>query len=313
MRRVVTATRSTAIALLPLFAFVHQTDTATAQGEAIFARAEKVAQNDAHARYANYDVVVSFDAGGPPRVDTWATTEDLTHAAVYADIFSQQEHRSPTTPHGSNLVFGLALQPATQDGVGASGDSQTETAVQSHPVNPQVTGDPIGPVAFAVDQNFGLTPPQTYAVVNNTADFSAHAQALTVIGRTGATETPRYRVTLAGTSGPLDHLVLTPLRDPYHNRLRELWVDDASGQVREAIVQGIGDRAPFDRARWDVTFVRKEGATYVETERALGPIDFGGGTVLHDITVTFDRLELTSAYPKALIGISTPVQALHDP
>lgn len=35
----------------------------------------------------------------------------------------------------------------------------------------------------------------------------------------------RYAVTLIDDDASTDHLALTPLRDPYHNRLREVWID----------------------------------------------------------------------------------------
>ncbi len=313
MRGVRTA-RTLVIALLPLVFFIHEADTATTQGEAIFARAVQAAQKDAYPNYARYDVTVRFVNGTRRHVDTWETTEDLEHGTIIADIFTQEERRRPTTAEGANVVFTIGIQPVGPRAIGASpGSASTTMGFQSAPVNPERTGDPVGPVAFAVDQNFGLTPPRSYLVTHDVDAFVAGGSGFALIGHTG-TERERYRVALLDDDGVTDHLALTPLRDPYHNRLRELWVDASTADVREAIVQGVGDHAPFDRIRWDVTFALKDGGTYVAAERALEPIDYGRGVLLSDARITFDQLTLSATSPfSTTFGISTRVQTLHDP
>jgi hypothetical protein len=288
--------------LVPLF-FVHQTDTSTAQAEALFERAVRVAQSDARAPYATYNVAVAFRNGDHRIVDTWATTEDLSHATIIADAFTQEERRSPSVSRGSNLVFGIDAASGTGAPIG----------LRSNPVNPERTFDPIGPVAFAVDQDFGLTPPHSYVVTHDVASFAANADGLATIGRAG-TQLDRYRVSLIASDGTTAHLALTPLRDAYHNRLREVWVELATAYVDEAIVAGVGNRAPLDRVRWDVTFARKDGGTYVAEERALDPIDCGRAGRLENVIITFGNLSLTSRSPfTTTIGIATPVQTLGDP
>jgi hypothetical protein len=295
---------SLVIALLPLIAFVHEADTSTAQGEAIFARAVQAAEHEAYANDATYAVTVRFANGARHVTDTWNTTEDIAHGTVIADAFSQEERRRPTVDTNPNVTVGISLQSS-------GGSNPADIQVAS--LNPQHTGDPVGPVAFAVDQNFGLTPPRSYQVTHDVSSFLAAGSGLVLIGHT-ATELERYRVTLLDADATSDHLALTPLRDPYHNRLRELWVDPTTAGVREAIVQGVGDRAPLDRVRWDVTFVQTGGATYVAEERALEPLDYGRGGQLRDARVTFDHLTLMPSSPfRTTFGVSTPVKTLHDP
>jgi len=291
MVRAVRAARAVLVALVPalLLGFVHQTDTATGQGAAIFARAVQTAEAGAYPHYAHYLVDVSFANGSRHIHDAWDTTEDITHATVYADIFSKRERASPFVPHGINLQIGGIV------------------------VNPERPDDPIGPVAFAVDQDFGLKPPHAYAVVYDADTFASDAEGLATIGHAG-TELQRYAVTLLDADASTDHLALTPLRDPYHNRLRELWVDAKDATVQEAIVAGIGDRAPLDRVRWDVTFARDEGGTYVAEERALDALDYGKSGRLKNARVTFDDLTLESRFPfQFTLGIESPVQTQHDP
>jgi hypothetical protein len=310
--RVVRTARSVVCAVLvPLF-FIHQTGTATAQAEAIFARAVHAAQSDARAPYATYDVAVAFANHGRRIVDTWATTEDITHEAILADAFTQEERRAPSVARGSNLVFTFGVQPNSSSAFGA-GSAGTPVTLTTSPVNPERTYDPIGPVAFAVDQDFGLTPPRSYLVTHDVASFAANADGLATIGRAG-TQLERYRVSLVASDGSIAHLALIPLRDAYHNRLREIWVDLASDAVREAIVAGVGNRAPLEGVRWDVTFARKDGGNYVAEERALEPIDYGRAGRLENVIITFGNLSLTSQSPYAnTFGISTPVQTIGDP
>jgi hypothetical protein len=301
------------IALGLLAFFAHAVDGADARAEALFARAVHAAQSDAHSHYATYDVRVSFTNGGRHHVDTWATTEDVTDATILADIFSQEERRAPTTPHGFNTVLTFGIPTAQQRSFGATGAPPSMLTMQTSPLNPERTGDPIGPVAFAVDQNFGLTPPHPYLVAHDVDTFAKAADGFAIIGRSG-TEADRYRVSLLDDDGTVAHLGLTPLRDAYHNRLRELWVDATTAAVREAIVAGVGDRAPLDRIRWDVTFVRMDGGSYIARERALAPIDFGRGGQLENVVISYENVALTSTTPFAsTFGIATPVQTIHDP
>jgi hypothetical protein len=219
----------------------------------------------------------------------WDTTEDITHSAVYASVFSRQEHASPFVPHGINLKIGGMV------------------------INAPRPNDPIGPVAFAVDQDFGLRPPHAYAVAYDRDTFATTASGLAVIGRSG-TELARYAVTLVDADATSDHLALTPLRDPYHNRLRELWIDPKDASVQEAIVAGIGDRAPLDKVQWDVLFVQNAGGTYIAEEDALAPLDYGKSGHLQHARVTFDDLTLSSRFPfTTTFDIETPVQSQDDP
>lgn len=307
------AVRSVALAVVVPGLFVHQADLATVQGEAIFAHAIKVLQNDDYARYAKYDVVVSF-TNGARHVDTWATTEDMTHASVYADIFSQQERDDPYVPHGVNVGIGANLPDASARSLGANnGTPDTGTAISATVNKSGDTSDPVGPVAFAVDQNFGLSDPRPYVVVHEGETFSSRADGFTTIGRTGLNEAPRYHVTLADTNGNVAHLMLTPLRDAFRNRLRELWVETDTGIVRQAIVAGVGDRSPIADGKFRITFVQEQGGTYISKIESITPIHFGDDDDVSDLTFTFENLVLTSDSPKYRFGISTPVQTLHDP
>jgi hypothetical protein len=246
---------------------------------------------------------------GAPRSDSWKTTEDIRHGIVLASSFSDEERANPTAPHGINLVARRRFPVAAVRTLIPDLNATTRWA-NSNPVNPEA-GDPVGPVALAVDQNFGLTPPRVYRVANDEGTIAAGADELAVIGRTG-TAVPRYRVAFLATDDAIAHLALTPLRDPYHNRLRELWVDTQTAHVREAIVEGIGDRAPFDRVRWHVTFDRVEGAMYLTKADLAEPLHIGRSTP--HISIAFESLALLPYSPvKTTFGIEAPVRYLRDP
>ena len=299
------------LAALAAFAFVHQTPAAPSPAALLFARAVTVVENDARAPYATYAVVVSVTNDGHRVVNSWQTTEDITHGIVFASSFSDEEHTNPTTPHGINVVAHRRFQLSAPRSFSAGLDPSANLSLNSHPVNPERTGDAVGPVALAVDENFGLTPPRAYRIANDERTIVAGADELAVIGRSGAT-VPRYRVELLDTENGVAHLELTPLRDPYHNRLRELWIDMQTAFVREAIVQGVGDRPPFDRARWHVTFDRRLGATYLTEARPLEALTIGH--TRPQISIAFENVNLLSHSPvKTTFGIEAPLHYLRDP
>ena len=292
-------------------AFVHDAPVDVPPADALFARAVAVVQDDDHAPYATYTVVVGVANDGRRVSDSWETTEDIRHGIVLASSFSDEERANPTTPHGINVVAHRRFQLSAPRSLSAGLDPAANLSMNSRPVNPERSGDEVGPVALAVDQNFGLTPPRAYRVANDERTVVAGADELTVIGRTGA-KAPRYRVTLLDTADGIAHLGLTPLRDAYHNRLRELWMDTQTAYVREAIVQGVGDRPPFDRTRWHVSFDRLQGAMYVTEAHPVETLTIGHTTP--QVSITFEKLTLLSYSPiKTTFGIEAPVQYLRDP
>lgn len=296
--------------VLPLLAFVHTTPTDPAAADAIFKHAISVAESDGHAPYATYDVVVSFTSGSRRVVDTWVTTEDMSHAAVIASAFSKEERAAPATPHGANIVARRRFQIAGPKTLGGN-DADSLGSLTTKPLNPERTGGAVGPVALAVDQNFGLTRPRSYVVARDGTTMDTSAHDLITIGRS-STRVDRYRVDLIEADAANAHLGLTPLRDPYHNRLRELWVETGTGYVSQAIVQGVGDRAPFDRTLWRVNFRRQDGGSYVADEQLLEPLSLGAS--LENLRISFENLALLPHSPfKVTFGIEAPVRALHDP
>lgn len=248
---------------------------------AIFDSARKAWSAGAYPRYAEYVAVVSFHNGTRYVRRTWETTEDLRHGVVYSHAFSREERANPTTPRGINFsFFGLA------------------------PSNKEQPADPVGQVAFAIDQDYGLAAGDRHLQsTSTTSTFDAVRSNLPVIGRTG-TVARDYEVSLIETAvdeeGPEYHLALRPLRDPQHLRLRELWIDGNTWRTEEAVVDGIGSRPPLTLVPWRIEYRETSGATYIATETALGPLDFGRAGMLRDARVTFAEVKLESGRPFGL-------------
>jgi hypothetical protein len=158
-------------------------------------------------------------------------------------------------------------------------------------VNRARQNDPVGEVKLAADEDYGLAPGD---------------QAL------GTAVTDRdYEVRLVETpidaQGPEYHLLLRPLRDPAHNRLRELWIDGTTMLPEEAVVVGIGSRPPLTKVTWRVEFTQVHGGTYIARETALEPVDYGRDGLLTGFTVSFEGLTLSSGYQSS--GLGMPIAA----
>jgi hypothetical protein len=255
-------------------------------GNAIFDAARKAWAGGAYPRYAEYVAVVSYHKGTRFVRRSWETTEDLRQGLIYSRGFSREEAAHPYVPHGINV------------GIIGFGN-----------LNPVQPDDPIGHVSFAIDQDFGLAArTRPLASVTNWSAVEAQSSALPVIGRTG-TIARDYDVRLVETVvdeiGPEYHLALTPLRDPAHHRLRELWVDGKTSLPEEAVVEGIGSRPPLTKVRWRVEYRQTEGATYIARETALAPLDYGKAGTLRDVTVAYEEVKLTSRPSPYRFGFST--------
>jgi hypothetical protein len=256
---------------------------------AIFDASRKAWGAGAYPRYANYVAVVSFRNGAKSVRRTWDTTEDIRHGYVYSGAFSREEQANPYVPHGIAVSIPFVGE-----------------------INKQQPTDPIGQVTFAIDQDYGLSPSGRRIVsTTSLSTLDRQSSKLPVIGRTG-TVARDYDVSLIDTTvdaqGPEYHLRLTPLRDPDHNRLRELWVDAATWVPQEAIVAGIGNRPPLTKVLWRIEYRQTQGATYIARETALADVDYGKAGKLQDVQVAFEEVDLRSVQLPYRFGFSTSVE-----
>ena len=268
------------------------------EGERLFFAAQRALSLVTYPHYGSYDVSVTFrnhTRTGVYRVrDTWATTENFFNSTVFSRVFSAEQDANPDVPHGINIALPILGN-----------------------LNPEKPNDPMGQVAFAIDQNFGVSPQHTYGVVPDVSHFAKDAEGHTVIGST-ATRERRYDIELLETvqnaTGASYHLKLTPLFNPKRDRLRELWIATDTLALQSAIVAGIGNRAPTTQIQWKIDFVTQGGLTYLAREAALGDLDYGGSGTLHDTVITFLNLKTADRLPFTFtFGLSTPTQPVADP
>jgi hypothetical protein len=88
------------------------------------------------------------------------------------------------------------------------------------------------------------------------------------------------------------HLTLRPLHDPDQFRLRDLWVDEQTFNVRKLVTHGIFPGGPAASATWTVTFIELHGSWYIRTESTDATLRWGrrlvyAGTEYHGVDYTF--------------------------
>ena len=293
MMRANGALRVVATALTLATCVAATTPTAAAPGPAdpyaIFDASRKAWGAGAYSRYAEYVAVVSFHNGPKFVRRSWQTVEDIRHGLVYSDAFSREEQAHPYTPHGivvSVPFFGN--------------------------LNRVEAADPIGQIAFAIDQDDGLAPNERRLIsTNSLSTLDKQSSKLQVIGHTG-TVVRDYDVSLIETTvdaqGPEYHLRLTPLRDPDRHRLRELWVDGTTWLPEESIVAGIGNHPPLTNVLWRVEYQQSQGATYIARETALTDVDYGAAGKLRDVQIAFEEVDLRSFPNPYRFGFSSSGQ-----
>jgi hypothetical protein len=132
-----------------------------------------------------------------------------------------------------------------------------------------------------------------------------------------------YNVTLAGNE-LLDgfdvyHLTLVPLKDPDQNRIRDLWVDVKTFDVRKLVTMGIFEKGPPTTVPWTVTFIQLQGHWFIRQEvttatlRTPGHL-FGGSTEYRGINYTFGAYEYPAFIPDLeFIELGNPTDAIQEP
>lgn len=274
----------------------------TSPADAQFAAAREARTQSTYAHYTVYATVVTFRLGNRVVSSTWDTVEDMRRRLVHAHSLSREENAHPHVPHGINIGVG-----AGPSGVMPPGQMPVKGAT----LNPERADDPLGELSFAVDQDFGLALNlPSIGASADMSDVSRTVSTLPHIGRTG-TIAKTYDVTDLGdvdSAGiALHHLGLRPLRDPRHNRLRELWLDPKTSLPVRAVVAGVGNRAPLQDVNWQIEFNQNQGGTYIAREVALAPLESDDGR-LYDATITFAEVRPTNRLtPQESLGLSGDV------
>jgi hypothetical protein len=111
-----------------------------------------------------------------------------------------------------------------------------------------------------------------------------------------------YRIDIVGTD-TLDgivatHLALVPLGDPTVYRIRDLWLDPATGRPIQMIVQGILNGKPYDGVKWTVRYTLVDGREYLQQLIADEPLHFGFDTVVPKFEFDFVDFHFPETVPQ---------------
>jgi hypothetical protein len=121
------------------------------------------------------------------------------------------------------------------------------------------------------------------------------------IGNVGASVRD-YRIDIVGTD-TLDgvvatHLTFVPIADPAVYRIRDLWLDPATGRPIQMIVQGILNGKPYDAVKWTVRYTLVDGREYVQQLIADEPLHFGFETVVPKFEFDFVDFHFPDTVPQ---------------
>jgi len=153
---------------------------------------------------------------------------------------------------------------------------------------------PFGIPLISAVYDFGLARPPVTETSDVAQAAAAAIEGTPVIGRVSVSGGD-YDITLAGLEtldgSPVYHLKLNPRREPDQNRLREVWVDAQSYDVRKLVSNGIFPSGPASAVPWTVTFLHLHGGWLMRTESTSSSITRHGG--LFGGTITYAGITYT--------------------
>ena len=279
----------------------------TADPYQIFAHARQVWAQQRYPDYMTYVVAVDVTERGVEKTKHYHLAYDSTSGKITVNPVSDEEAAAPPTPTGMTIH----LQPKRN----------FATLLDKRVGNPGEAVDYLGVPMIAPTYSFGMTlassdvdqQTQNDALVqqirrefDDPTPAAKTQQAVTDPNvRTIAAVTStarRYTIKLAGVDtlagANCYHLMLQPNYDPQRFRLRELWIDTQTFATRQLISAG---NFTATRVPWLITFDDANGAQYIESETALGPVGVGDHRYEH-ATISFQAIEHADrpAHPESL-------------
>ncbi|MBD5656918.1 MAG: hypothetical protein IAI50_17315 [Candidatus Eremiobacteraeota bacterium] len=266
------------------------TPSPDAEAERIFSRARAVWRDRTDVPYVRYGALVRYLHDGHV-FDNWWDAYFRSSAGALSlqrlvDI-DEEKHRLRGIPFS---IFGVKIFDTNKD---------------SEPIRldePRI--DP-GSSFGMVTREFAAAPPSASPTLQPFTFPSAvpNPQETTLREITRVEATARdYRVTRVGEETVAGqqamHLHLEPLREPYVNRLRDLWIDDATYRTVQLNVQGLLNGKPYDGVLWTVHYVIVDGRQYVQQIVADQPLRFGIDTTLPKFEFDFVDFHFLDSVPK---------------
>lgn len=287
--------RSVILTLAALFAMAAPAHAEIPDPYQIFAAARHVWLMQAYPRAVSYVVGVHALGDNPISKHYQMTYVSRTNC-VYPNPVSVEQQEHPHVPRGINIAIGPI------------------------PVgNREEVPDPFGIPALAPNYSFGIAPP----IHSNGADTRAliaelRAQYPDPMAKTKASSTGGlveiasvtaihrdYVMQLIGVEndelGNAYHLALQPTHDPWHYRLRDVWIDTNDFGIHKLVSAGNFTGGLATKARWLVKFTRQDGVQYLRSEETMEPVSSRGWLGIGDEMwsgwrITFDAIS-TSREP----------------
>ncbi len=282
------------------------TPAAVVDPYAIYDRAKAFWLTQEYAPYLTYRVAVQVTQGGTTRVEHYQSMFDATTTTgtTYVDEISDYEQEHPVYVHGMNLFFNISLY-------GAGG-------------KPMQLNKPLPPIDFIGVPE--LTPTYSFGIAPfvrvpppDAADSAAALIAeireqyhdpypawrkpfagpmLPTIAHVVVPSYQVYKISYAGTDvvdgHTCYHLVLEPRTEPYRYRLRDIWVDTATGATWRLDIALNFIRGPGTQTPWTIDFNNVDGVQYIDEETAKRPLHFEGQTYSRTV-VSFEDVQPVNA------------------
>ncbi len=225
----------------------------------------------------SYDIAITGLDGEQFVINHYVASCDPDTGAIRVFPISEEQLAQPApVPRGVNTYFTIRIS-------NGGGAPALIVVPMGHPV---ATFDLLGDPILSPTYMFGI-PFHAKSVSPQT---TANSNAPTVIADVSST-LPQYRVTLLDSPTVDDvstyHLMLTPLRDPKVNRLRELWVGVNDSLPRQAIIAGNFTAPPLVDVTWKITFAVVDAVPYVSSETAASTLFLPHRRVVRDAVVSF--------------------------
>jgi hypothetical protein len=252
--------------------------------------------------HIDYTISVTGLDGLRPSTDHYRASCDPGGAIRIFPISDEQLAAPPPVPHGVDAYFTIALSTG-----------RNAPAVAAVPMgHPAPVADLLGEPLLSPTYMLGLR----YAAPT---DGGTIEEAPLRVIATVSSRAPEYSVALADTEtidgSPSYHLVLTPLRHPKENRLRDLWVGESDYLPRKAVVAGNFTLRPLVDVPWTVDFSIIDGAPYITRESTAATLYLEHKRVVREASVAFEGIHepTGSLYGVPLIAPDATEMTLVEP
>ncbi len=220
----------------------------------------------------DYVVVVTLRNNDKSTSIHYLGEDEIAAGAIHVDRFSTEEAANPNVPHGTNVFLTLSFF-----GVGVFGIQLSK---------PEPTFDLLGTPHLSPAYAFGITESPAAPLIPLPTSSLKTIGKVSVVSRTYDISCDPELTTDEGAI----HLVLRPLREPRTNRLREMWIDPQTKRTLKIRTAGNFRAGPPLQTDWLISFATFAGATYIEKEVALGPLDYGRNKIYRDVTINFQNV-----------------------